>query len=267
MANAMREVSVRKGYDPSDFLFLAYGGTIGMFASQIAASIGVRETVIPRNSSVFCAEGLLSSDTVLRYDRSVSWRLDDPDEIKRVNGVAEEMLRQALNDLRAEGIDPGDERVSVTRSGDFQFAGQVYELTIPLPDSLEVSDIPVLADRFVELYEEAYGVGTAWRGVTPILLNYTVVVRASRDRPELVVEQPSVLTLEKMTKGQRSVYLPSVGEYAMTNIIDDELFGFGNEIAGPAIVDANDTTIFVPPDVIVARDEFLNYRLRTTVGH
>ena len=59
MANAVREVSVGKGHDPREFLFLAYGGTLPLFASQIAERLGIATIVIPQNSSVFCALGLL----------------------------------------------------------------------------------------------------------------------------------------------------------------------------------------------------------------
>lgn len=262
MANALREVSVRKGYDPSDFLFLAYGGTIGMFAWEIAAAIGITETVIPGSTSVFCAQGLLSSDTVLRYDRSVSWRLDDPDDIERVNTIADRMIEQALSDLADEGFDPSNDRVSIQRSGDFQFAGQVYELSLSLPDSLTADGISELTKRFVAAYEESYGVGTAWRGVTPVLLNYTVVARVSRDRPRVRAADRAPATVDEMTKEQRRVFLPSLGEFGITRVVADERFGYGSEITGPAIIDAKDTTIFVPPGVTAIRDELLNYRLR-----
>ena len=70
MANAVREISVEKGHDPRDFTFMAYGGTLPLFAVQIAERLGISEVVIPQNSSVFCALGLLSTDFVMRYDQT-----------------------------------------------------------------------------------------------------------------------------------------------------------------------------------------------------
>ena len=83
MANAVREVSVGKGHDPREFLFLAYGGTLPLFASQIAERLGITKIVIPQNSSVFCALGLLSADFVMRNDQGVGWDLSKPDGVGR----------------------------------------------------------------------------------------------------------------------------------------------------------------------------------------
>src|SRR5581483_7120974 len=85
MAHAVREVSVNKGHDPREFLFLAYGGTLPMFAMQIARMLGIRRVVVPRDSPGFCAWGLLMSDYLLRYDQTVNWNVTRSDELKRVN--------------------------------------------------------------------------------------------------------------------------------------------------------------------------------------
>ena len=55
MATALREISVGKGYDPRDFVFLAYGGTLPLFAVQIAERLGISRVIVPANSSVFSA--------------------------------------------------------------------------------------------------------------------------------------------------------------------------------------------------------------------
>ena len=91
MANAVREVSVGKGYDPREFLFLAYGGTLPLFAAQIADHLGIPKVVIPQNSSVFCALGLLAADFVLRLDHAVGWDLARPDDVGRVNEPSERL--------------------------------------------------------------------------------------------------------------------------------------------------------------------------------
>ncbi|MEI7692740.1 MAG: hydantoinase/oxoprolinase family protein, partial [Actinomycetes bacterium] len=96
MANAVREVSVGKGHDPREFLFLAYGGTLPLFASQIAERLGIETIVIPQNSSVFCALGLLSADYVLRNDQGVGWDLSKPEGVGRVNEIADRMVEDAI---------------------------------------------------------------------------------------------------------------------------------------------------------------------------
>jgi N-methylhydantoinase A len=266
MANAIREISVRKGYDPSGFLFLAYGGSVGLFASQIATMVGASEVLIPRNSSVFCAQGLLSSDTVLRYDRTVSWLLDDDAAagIDAVNEIAEEMVADALRDLAGEGIDLDSTDVTISRVGDFQFAGQVYELPLPLPEKVTADDVPRLAAEFAQRYEDAYGAGTAWAGGIPQMVNLTVTVRAARERSEPPTFPLEPIDAATAVKGERTLYLPERHEHATVEVYDDERITPGTKVEGPAVIDANDTTIFVPSGAVAVRDEYLNYRITTT---
>ena len=260
MAHAMREVSVQKGHDPRNFLFLAYGGTLPLFACQIAAVVGIQEIVIPRNSSVFCAKGVLASDFVLRYDRTVGLNLAKPDHIEDVSKIADEMVATAIADMGAEGF--ADEDIHVARSGDFRFLGQVYELSLPLPDrALTEQDAPRLSEEFLERYEEVYGQGTAWKGVPAMLLTYTVTVTGRRPSQGDQLHPAGAAEPEGLRKAEREVYLPSLRATATLPIYDGGRFEVGVSVDGPAIIDETDTTIYVPPGVTARRDEHLNYRL------
>lgn len=260
MATAMREVSVEKGYDPRDFVFLAYGGTLPLFATQIAERLGIETVVIPQNSSVFCALGLLSADFVLRYDQTVSWDLSKADEVARVNEVADRLIESGRVDMRNEGF--GDDEIEISRGADFRFIGQSYELTMTLPDRpLTGDDAPVLAKDFYELYERTYGEGTAWQGVPELLLNYTVTVVGRQARPSMNGTRVESREATDMELGRREVYLPGTKERREVPIYDDSRFTAGTSIEGPAIIDAIDTTIYVPPETRAERDEYMNYVL------
>jgi N-methylhydantoinase A len=260
MANAVREISVEKGHDPRDFTFLAYGGTLPLFAVQIAERLGISEVVIPQNSSVFCALGLLSTDFVMRYDQTVSWDLSNAEGVDGVNQTAAQMIAHGVGQMREDGF--ADAQIEVARSADFRFVGQAYELNMPLPDRpLEADDAPQLAEQFYELYERTYGEGTAWQGVPEMLLNYVVTVVGRQERPELTTHDVSETSAQDMQLGTRRVYLPSEKAYAEIPIYADDRFTAGSQITGPAIVDATDTTIFVPPGTTARRDQFMNYVL------
>ncbi|MGV0833990.1 hydantoinase/oxoprolinase family protein [Mycolicibacterium thermoresistibile] len=263
MAHAVREVSVNKGHDPRDFLFLAYGGTLPMFAVQIGRALGIKRVVVPRDSPVFCAWGLLMSDYLLRYDQTVNWNLTRLDEIKRVNDVGRSLEETARRAITAEGFT--DEDVVIERSGDLQFAGQVHALSLPLPDQdLDASEIGELKERFLKLYESTYGVGTAWTDMPEQLVNYTVTARGSLPRPPLdpVPAQPT--DEAAMRKGEREVFQPDAGERRRTPIYDERLFTVGSSVSGPAVMEATDTTIYVPAGVVATRDPFTNIVLTET---
>jgi N-methylhydantoinase A len=260
MATAVREVSVGKGYDPRHFLFLAYGGTLPLFASQIAERLGISTIVIPQNSSVFCALGLLSSDFVLRNDQGVGWDLSKPEGVDRVKAIAGRMEAAARAEMEGEGF--GGDDVHLQRSADFRFQGQEYELTIPLPARLlQESDAGDLLAQFVALYERTYGEGTAWEGVPATMVNYTVTAIGRRERPALELAAQAAAAPADIRIATRRVFLPTERRHEDVPVYADAGFRPGTSVDGPAIVDAVDTTIYVPPGSALRRDEHLNYVL------
>jgi len=259
MANAVREVSVGKGHDPREFMFLAYGGTLPLFASQIAERLGIEEIVIPQNSSVFCALGLLSSDYMMRNDQGVGWDLSKTDGIDRVNEIAERMVAEAIEQMESEGF-KGDE-IEILRTADVRFHGQAYELTIPMPArALVAEDAQGIFDTFLQTYERTYGEGTAWKGVPASLINYSVTVTGKQDTPDFGTATVNGGGSDYVRE-QRRVFLPGERRWEEVPIVDDAKFTPGSKLEGPAIIDAVDTTIYVPPGVSAKRDEYMNYVL------
>ncbi len=131
-----------------------------------------------------------------------------------------------------------------------------------LPDTpLGPEELPGLADRFFDLYEKTYGRGTAWKGVGVQLLNLTVTATGRRERHDLPTAAADPQIPDSIRRETRRVFLPSERRYRELPIYDDARFCVGTSVAGPAIIDAADTTIFVPPGTRARRDEFKNYVL------
>lgn len=267
MSNALREVTVAKGHDPREFTFLAYGGTLPLFAATMARRMGVREVILPANSSVFSARGLLAADFIRRYDRTVEWMLSatTDDVLEKVNAMARELIELTHQELAEAGF--SEDEITITRSGDFRFAGQVWELPVPLPDrDLTSEDGPALAAEFTRLYERNYGEGTAWSGADVMLLNYTITAVGKQSKPAFARYPPAESSDPAPAQtGTRDVYLPGRREQAVIPVYADEQFEPGFELDGPAIINAHDTTIFVPEDVQVRRDEYRNYLMTVSV--
>jgi N-methylhydantoinase A len=260
MANAVREVSVGKGHDPREFLFLAYGGTLPLFASQIAERLGIATIVIPRNNSVFCALGLLSSDYMMRNDQGVGWDLSKPDGVGRVNEIAEQMVADAISQMQSEGFARDD--IVLQRTADLRFHGQAYELTLPMPDrTLTEDDAQAIFDDFLAHYERTYGEGTAWKGVPASLINYSVTVIGRGNRPALNGAPSRNGGGAPPVREQREVFLPAERSRERIPVLDDASFAIGARVEGPAIIDEGDTTVYVPPGTSAARDEYGNYVL------
>ena len=78
MADALRAVTIERGQDPRECTMFAYGGTLPMFAAAICSKLDIDRVVIPRNSSVFSAYGVMVAKFLRRYSRSLQMTLVDP---------------------------------------------------------------------------------------------------------------------------------------------------------------------------------------------
>ena len=132
MINALKLVSVNRGYDPRDFTLVAFGGGGGMHAVALATELGIGKVVIPRAADVFSAWGMLMSD--LRRDYFVT-RLTEPE--RRQRRAARRAARRgrraaALEQFAGEGI--AAEQVRFLRYGNLRYENQEHSVEVQLPD-------------------------------------------------------------------------------------------------------------------------------------
>ena len=264
MANAVREVSVGKGHDPRDFLFLAYGGTLPLFASQIAERLGIATIVIPRNSSVFCALGLLGSDFVAAHRPG-----------RRLGPVEARRGRPRQRDRRPDGRrrrSPGDARRGLRRRPDRDPAQRRHPLPGPGVRA-HAADARPAADRrrrarscstsSSTLYERTYGEGTAWKGVPASMINYSVTVIGRQPRPDMD-QTPSAAGQaggRSSASGAR-VFLPGrAPARGDPDLRRRALHRRDRRSRARRSSTPTDTTIYVPPGTTAERDEYMNYVL------
>jgi N-methylhydantoinase A len=212
----------------------------------------MRSVIIPPHSAAFSAWGVVMADRVRRYARTVSWNLHDAGQVDAVNAVAHSLIAQAMEDTRAASLDPA--QLSIRRVGAFRFLGQVWEIDLDLEDrELEPADAARLHARFVERYEEIYGVGTAWRGSPVILLDYEII--ATIEGSQRPFHDWQIGDTNPVCRGRRSVFDPTAQTWQEIPVFDDAAIGRGAEIYGPAIIDGKDTTIFIPEAFVAERRE------------
>ena len=159
------------------------------------------------------------------------------------------MVADGVAQMRAEGFaDDADRRSRAAR--DFRFHGQAYELTLPLPDARRSPRTTRrrCSTQFRGLYERTYGEGTAWQGVPASMLNYSVTVTGRQQRPPLsAASAASRGPPDELASATREVYLPGRARAARTcRSTTTPRFTAGTRVEGPAIIDAVDTTIYVP---------------------
>jgi N-methylhydantoinase A len=146
---------------------------------------------------------------------------------------------------------------------DLQFRGQVHTVRVPLdPADLAADDGGErVIERFTGLYETKYGRGTAHRKAGVELMTFIVEATATLPVPR---PEPQALESPDATaalRGSRPVFLHEADEFVPLAIYDADALRPGNELAGPAVLEADDTTILLHPEQRLRVDEHLNLRL------
>jgi N-methylhydantoinase A len=252
MASGIREVTVRRGLDPRDFLMLAAGGAGPLHANFIARELDIQVVMVPNDSSVFCAAGMLTSD--LKHDLSMSWRV-------RFDTLNAGDLAQRLQSLRAEcrevlarqGVSP--DNMSFEPGMDMRYLGQYHEVKVPLP--ADVIDSPQLDDilrRFHEHHDVLYGYATDTMPVEGITMRMTG--RGSTPKPVANPLPFSSSEAEHARKGERPIRLHGVEGEVRAAVYAGEKIQPGNRIQGPAVVERPNTTILVLDHYELACDTF-----------
>ena len=258
MANALRTVSIERGYDPRAFSFFAYGGGLGLFAVEVARRLGCPNVVIPDNSSAFSAQGVLMADYVRQYNRTVNWIMSDDSQVPRINAILTEMRAQAVADALSDAVALEDLEFAV--NGEGCFAGQVWEITVPLPNRpLTAEDGAALARDFPSVYERAYGIGTAWRDSPAMLVNISVRAVYRRPKPTSRQQDPVVGAPPPVPASHRDVFLPEERRLETIPVFAEADLVPGAKVSGPCIIDVGDTTIYVPTRSTCERDRFFNF--------
>jgi N-methylhydantoinase A len=258
MADLIRRVTVERGLDPGRFAVFCYGGAGGLHAAAYSTKLGCREIVVPRTAAVFSAFGIGMSDA--KRVKVASDPMREPFDLGRWRRRLDELERSLVQELEAELLPTGD--LVVRRFVDLQLSGQVHAVRVPVDAAdLEARDgEEAIVRRFVELYEAKFGLGTAYRqaGVEAM----TFVVEATARLPVPTVEPlPSEgADASHARKGERLVHVPGSG-FEPVAVYEAERLRPGNELAGPAVVEAEDTTVFVHANQQLSVDELGNLRI------
>jgi N-methylhydantoinase A len=243
MSHALRLVTLRRGHDPRDFTFVAFGGAGPLHAALLARELGVSQTVIPPAPGHFSALGMLLGD--VRAD-AVRTHIG-PLEPAAIQPVFDELEGEAAAELEQE---PGERRTE--RFARLRYVGQEHTLEVPLGggpiDGQLVAD---LRANFDAASEETY----AFRLTTPVeLVEARLSVSASRAEP---VEWSAARTSAPELR-PRDVDFDQHGGVQPASVVERRSLEAGDRLVGPCIVEEPATTVLVLPGQLVTTDELAN---------
>ena len=241
MASGIRDMIVDHGLDPQAMPMVVGGGAGPVHAAAVAVELGMREVIVPRQSGVFCAVGMLFAD--LKHDLVRSYRASgeqlDPE---RWRALFTAMADEGRRTLVSEGARP--EEVEVRYSADLRYLRQIHELNMPMDESLaNCPEMDTLHARFDALHERLFGYGLPEEVLE--VVNLRVRCLARTPRPEL----PRVRVAGTATPspdGARRAYSPGEMSFRDFAVYRGEILDGGCRFQGPAIVELPQTTLVVP---------------------
>ena len=226
---AIRLSLFEKGLDPRDFCLLSFGGAGGLHATDVAAEIGMREVALPRDPGTLSAYGILFSDLVQDFSRSVMLRA----EVAALPKLAEAIAAlRALADARlaADGVAPGARRVEI--AADMRYHGQAFELLIPwgeiaVPDA---GSLAALEAGFHATHKQRFSYSNPGDVVEIVTLRAIAV--GTLPKPEVGEPVPAA---RPSVKGSRRVF--ANGAWAEVDVWDREAIKPGDTITGPVLIE------------------------------
>ena len=254
MVNALRLISVQRGYDPRDFVLIAFGGAGPVHAGRLASEMGVPTTVVPTSPGTTSATGLLVSDLKHEYSSTLIRQVGsvDTDEVEEAYRGLEAQGRAALE---REGVAP--KQMSFLRQIDMRYVGQSYELPVPAPRrKLGRAGLDAVVDRFHAEHERAYGHSAPEEPTE--FVNLRVTALGNIPKPALGRLGRDAGEVESACKQVRPVYFSETNGYVDCPIYDRYLLGNGGVIKGPAVVEEIDSTTVVHPGWQATVDSFGN---------
>lgn len=254
MVNALKLVSLNRGFDPRDFTMIAFGGGGSMHAVALALELGVKKVVVPAGAAVFSAWGMMLSD--LRRDYFVTKLADLGDGAADIlEGVFAEAESGAIKQFAEEGIN--SDTVSFLRYGKFRYQNQEHTTEVLIEGRVDEAGLAAIEVDFHDAYEREY----TYRLDTPVELVGIHLV-ASAEVGKLSVEEQALGDGDATPalKGRRQVDYALEGKHE-AEIYDGSKLQPGMTFVGPAIIEDSGATVVVHPQNQVAIDGFSNIHI------
>jgi N-methylhydantoinase A len=259
MASGVREVSVKRGFDPREFPLVVAGGAGPVHACMIALELEIPVMVIPRESSIFCAAGMLMSDLKHDFVRTYATSFDNIDS-GSFTSLFKEMEEEGTKLLESESIPK--ERIESVYSLDMRYVKQYHEVNVVISeDEVEEVNLNSIAKEFHPEHNRLFGYSLEEEGTPIELINMRLSLIGKTDKPKFLEETNQGEDAKGALKGNRKVYLPNKKDFEDIDVYDGFKLKCGNRIIGPAIIEQVNTTTFVSPEYNVICDKYGSYTM------
>jgi N-methylhydantoinase A len=239
MADAIRLVSIKRGFDPREFALVLLGGAGPLHGGRLAAELGIPTQIVPAVPGVLSALGLLVASIEHDAGETVAVRADqaDPEAL----GEVFQRLERRVAERMAHDQVPADEVVT-SRSADGRYVGQAYALEIPGLAAATPSALASFAEDFHAAHERVYG--HALRSAAVELVNLRVV--QTWRLPEVRLSRPAH-DGRPAPPTSRPAYFEELGGFVEVPVARRERLRPTAALEGPAIIEQDDATTVLYP--------------------
>jgi N-methylhydantoinase A len=256
MADQIRLVTIKRGYDPRTFSLVVLGGAGPVHGVALAEEMGMTEVIVPEAPGVLAAFGLLAAAVEHHHARTLQSGTDAVD-FAAVNRCLAELDGLGRGRMKTEGVP--DAEVRVAYSADMRYVGQAYELEVPLAGPLTAEAMPAVLSAFHAVHERVYGYARTQQPVE--LVNFRAVHTYPLPRPALRSSARATGAVADARAGERGAWF-APGGFVDAAVYDRPRLPIGARVTGPAIIEQVDTTTVLPPGHTAVVDDSGNLRLR-----
>jgi N-methylhydantoinase A len=258
MANAVKLLLIKSGYDPSEFALMAMGGSAGSHLPFIMDDLNISEVICPSMASVFCAFGALGLP--IKHNFATTRKIRNvPSQIDAIIDVFEKLKSQGMQRINKDKIN--FEKVEFKLFIDARYVGQKFEITIPIfENELREKNVKAILDRFHDIHKAKYTYCHPQKDIEILTFRLTAV--GTIRRVHLPKLPKSGRVLNDFVKTRRNVFLND--NWVECPIYDGENLEKGLKIKGPALIERTDTTIIIPERKKGIVDDYGNILIRGT---
>ncbi|MGQ9776742.1 MAG: hydantoinase/oxoprolinase family protein [Thermodesulfobacteriota bacterium] len=259
MAAGIREVSIKKGEDPREFPLVVAGGAGPNHACMIALELEIPVIIIPRNSSIFCAAGMLMSNLQHDFVRTYVSPLEKIN-LKQLRQTFREMENQGFSLLKGEHV--ARSRIRFIYSMDMRYLKQYHEVNVLLTqEEIYNGMIEKMAQKFHSEHDRLYGYSLKEIGTPIEVINLRLTCIGQTEKPKWLKMRLSGLDPSFAFKKKRKVFLPKQNRFQNVAVFNGDRLRFGNQIEGPAIIEQIHTTTFISPEFSMICDAVGSFTL------
>jgi N-methylhydantoinase A len=251
MVRALRARFAERGLDPRRFTMISMGGCGALFSAAVARELRMQRVLVPELASVLSAFGAATSD--VRRERSKLVGQIIPADPTALRPVVDDLTEAVRGDLAADGVRP--DLMSIGLGAELRFHRQKFELAMDWPGGIDEEGQRAAMRRFTEEYAARYGQGALVSGA-PVEIVAMRAIGTGRTVRARLDERPVTANGAPPAAGTRHIHQGPDDPLAVATVVRGADLRPGHTLTGPAIVDAADTTIWIPPRATGRIDAF-----------